>query len=97
MIARYVKEARMIDPVELFRKSMEQAMEAHNRDLAKLVQLAKGIEIRAASLRDALMALLPPTVATGETPNGGRPRAAKKRAAVQATREQADAVLECLT
>ena len=78
----------MIDPVELFRKSMAPAMAAHNREIADLVKQAKSLEVWAASLRDGLMALLPPTVATDEMPNGGQPRKRKPTTASMDARDK---------
>lgn len=84
------------DPVEIFRKSIAQAQAAHDREIAALVKRAKTLEMGAASLRDSLMALLPPTVATGDVPNGGPPRTAKKRGPTTVTTEEVERVLAAM-
>jgi hypothetical protein len=64
-----------------------------DREIAKLVGVLKTIEVNAASARDRLMALLPPTVATGDTPNGGpQRRAGARREPVKVTLSQVEDV-----
>ena len=80
-----------------FLKTQEARDREIAREIARLAQKAKTLEVEAASLRDSLMALLPPTVATGDVPNGGPPRhKAVKRGAVKATAVQADLVLTAM-